>query len=274
MRIVPFFASLALLFAGCIQPTHAQPASGWSARIGAGTLVSPAFQGARTYQLSALPAVRLAYGDRFFLSVEEGLGYAFLTGSFSAGPVVRAAFGRDEDGAGPFRIAGSRTNALGGLGDVPTTAEAGGFLRYRSGAWSAGLELRQGIGGHEALVANISAAYLWRFTSPFYQSGGPAFFSAGPRATFAGRNYAQTYFGVDAQQSARSGLTPYSPNGGLISFGVGGVAVMPVADRTAISLIAGYERLGSPAADSSLVRERGSKHQATVGLFATYEFTW
>jgi outer membrane protein len=273
--LLSFCVLVALALAAPVSsPASAQPADAWSLRAGAGALLSPSFLGARTYQVSAFPALRLAYGDRFFASVEEGIGYTFQSGALSAGPVVKMAFGRDEDGSSPFRIAGSRTDALRGLGDVSTGAEAGGFLRYRAGSWTASLELRHGIGGHEAPVGGISVSRVWRFSSPFGTANGPGIFTLGPRATFAGRRYAQAYFGVDAGQSLRSGLPVYSPRGGLISYGVGGVAVMPVAPRTALSLIFGYERLGKPAAQAPLVTQRGSKHQAVVGLFASYEFSW
>lgn len=267
-------AALALAI-GIAGPAAAQPAQdpAWTLRVGAGALVGPAFLGSKTYQVSAVPALRLAYGDRFFASVEEGLGYAFVsTSSWSAGPVVRVAFGRDEDGSSPFRIAGRRETALRGLGDVSTTPEAGAFVRYRWESWSASAEVRHGIGGHEALVGNVSASHVWRFSSPFSGGRGPGIVSLGPRATFASQAYTSAYFGIDPGQSLRSGLRPYSPEGGLVSFGAGGVVVVPVAPRTSVTLLFGYDRLAAAAARSPLISERGSRNQAVVGLFATYEF--
>lgn len=234
--------------------------------------MSPAFQGSRSYQLSAFPALRLSYGDRFFASVEEGVGYALLnTGGWSVGPLVKLAFGRDEDGGGPFRVAGKRDTSLLGLGDIDPTAEAGAFLRYRWNSWSAAAEVRHGIGGHDALVGNVSLSHVWTFDSPFTTGGAPGIFTLGPRINFAGTSYAQTYFGVTAAQSIRSGLRAYDADGGVMSYGVGGVMVAPVAPRTALSVVFGYERLGTPAGNSPLVRERGSRNQAVIGLFATYE---
>lgn len=256
-------------------PALAQPANdGWTVRAGAGALLAPSFQGSRTYQLSALPGLRVAYGQRFFLSVEEGAGYALVdSGNWSAGPLLRLAFKRDEDGSSPFRIAGRREGALRGLGDVPTTAEAGGFAKVRWGNWSAQGELRHGIGGHDAAVGTLALSHAWRFSSPFTHAAGPAIVTLGPRLGFASAAYARAYFGVDPVQSARSGLRTYDTGGGVMSYGLGGVVVAPVAPRTALTLVFGYDRLGAPASRSPLVRERGSRNQAVVGLFASYEFS-
>ncbi len=267
--------ALLALVTGICGPAAAQPSqeAQWTMRVGAGALIAPAFVGSKTYQVSAVPALRLAYGDRFFASVEEGLGYALVsTSAWSAGPVVRVAFGRDEDGSSPFRIGGRRETALIGLGDVPTTAEAGGFVRYRWESWSASAELRHGIGGHDGLVGNLSASHVWRFSSPFTGGRGPGIISLGPRVSFASQAYNSAYFGIDPSQSLRSGLRSYSPEGGLVSFGAGGVVVVPVAPRTSVTLLFGYDRLAAAAARSPLIRERGSRNQAVVGLFATYEF--
>ena len=265
----------ALLATAPALAANGRPADGpaWSARIGVGTLASPAFRGARTYQVSALPALRIAYGERFFASIEEGLGYAaFKSEQWSAGPVLRVSFGRDEDGGAPFRIAGHRDSALHGLGDLSATAEAGAFVRARLGSWSATAEVRHGLGGHGAALADLALSYAWRFSSPFYDRGGPGIVSLGPRVSLAGASYAMAFFGVDVAQSARSGLPAYSPKGGLMAYGIGGVAVVPVAPRTSLSLILGLERLGAQASRSSLVRIRGSRLQGNLGIFAIYEF--
>jgi outer membrane protein len=253
----------------------AQPASqdAWILRAGAGLLVAPAYTGSNTYHVSAVPALRVAYGRRFFASVEEGIGYALLDrDGWQAGPLVRVAFSRDEDARGPFRIAGRRTNDLRGLGDVSTTAEAGGFVKYGTGAWNAAADLRHGIGGHDGVVGTLSLARTLRFTGPFVQDT-PAFFSIGPRVTLAGADYVQTYFGVTPAQSAAGGLAVHAPGGGLLSYGVGATVVVPVARATALTMLVGAERLAGDAASSPLVRQRGSRMQGVFGLFVSRMFT-
>lgn len=45
-----------------------------------------------------------------------------------------------------------------------------------------------------------------------------------------------------------------------------------VTDKITTSAFAEYSRLLGPAAQSILVRERGSRDQLTIGLSATYRF--
>jgi outer membrane scaffolding protein for murein synthesis (MipA/OmpV family) len=56
------------------------------------------------------------------------------------------------------------------------------------------------------------------------------------------------------------------------SIGFGGAITWKATDTIETSLFGEYSRLKGPAADSSLVRERGSKNQFLLGVAATYRF--
>jgi outer membrane protein len=77
---------------------------------------------------------------------------------------------------------------------------------------------------------------------------------------------------VDAVESAASGLSQYNPGSGFKSVGAGGAITWQATDALETSLFAEYARLTGPAADSSLVQERGSRNQFTVGTSAVYRF--
>ncbi|MFZ4858407.1 MAG: MipA/OmpV family protein [Desulfuromonadaceae bacterium] len=47
---------------------------------------------------------------------------------------------------------------------------------------------------------------------------------------------------------------------------------MPWTKTVSVSVIAGFDRLASPVADSPLVRTRGSENQFLGGLFLSYGF--
>jgi outer membrane scaffolding protein for murein synthesis (MipA/OmpV family) len=96
--------------------------------------------------------------------------------------------------------------------------------------------------------------------------------SGGPRASFASSKYFDAYYGVTADESFRSGLSEYNPGGGVRSLGVGGAVTWKVSDPVTTSVFGEYSRLMGPAADSSIVRERGSRNQFTMGVSATYRF--
>ncbi|MEP9401646.1 MipA/OmpV family protein [Sphingomonas silueang] len=238
---------------------------GWSVTIGAAPVLSPAWQGSRDMALSIFPDLRVNYGDVLFASVPDGIGWnAVNADGWRAGPLVKIRFGRDErDGGSPFLIAGG-SDALEGMGNIRAAGEAGGFVEKTLGPWRLRGEVRQGFGGHRGLVGDASAA--WRVRQ------GRTAFSIGPRLTAASGNFQRTYFGIDAGQSARTGLARYAPGGGLVSYGVGGSVVRPIDRRQAVTLFTGLDRLAGPAGDSPLVRERGRRTQFTLGIGYGFRF--
>jgi len=241
--------------------------------VGAGAIYAPAFLGSKDYQLSAVPSLSVKYKDRFFASVPTGIGYNVIrSNGWRIGPLAKYAMQRKENDNNPFRVAGEKTDALRGLGDVDGTLELGGFTEYTWREWSAKAEARQGVDGHEGFVTDLDANYTTTVHSPFWTQGPPLIVSVGPRATLVDSDYNQTYFGIDAAQSARSGLSQYKAKGGLISYGIGATAILPITDTITATWIAGYARVAGDAGDSPLVQQRGAENQATVGVFLSYAF--
>jgi outer membrane protein len=240
--------------------------------VGAGLLFAPAFLGAKTYKLSALPEIRFAYGERFSASIEDGIRFRLAQhDGWAAGPIVRIAFPRNEDDSTPFQLAGPRSNALRGLGDVDATVEAGAFLRKSWDGWRAEMELRRGLNGHQGLVGDLSISHTWLLSSDDH-AGRPMLLSLGPRVSFVDTAYNNAYFGINAGQSARSGLAQYHAAGGLLSYGAGAAFIAPLSGDVTLTALAGYTRLGSPAAGSPLIVARGARDMGTLGVFFSYTF--
>ncbi len=248
----------------------------WTLGIGIAPLYAPAWQGSRDYALSIFPDLRLNYRDDVFFSIPDGLGWNVINrDGWKLGPVLKPRFGRQEStGGSPFLVTGGST-ALRGMGNVGFAAEAGGFAQYgfagRKGRLRA--ELRQGFGGHEGLVADISLGWNDRFGAPT----SPWLWSAGLRSTFAGRDYVQTYFGVTQAQAIATGLPAYRSGSGLVSTGATASLTRPLGPRGrdgAITLFGGYDRLADAAADSSLIQLRGRRDQFSLGLSYGYRFSW
>ena len=246
------------------------PETNWTVSVGAAALYAPAFEGSDDYTVTAVPDVRVKYKEDFFASIPEGIGYNVITrergeDGWKVGPLAKLKFGRDEDGEGPFTVSGD-TDDLRGMSDVDTAIEIGGFADYQWRNVQSRVEFRQGMGGHEGFIASAQMNYTG--------NAGPVRFGAGPRITWASADYNQTYFGIDARQSARTGLAAYDPDGGIASYGVGGFAAMPLTDSVSLTAFAGYDRLGEQAADSPLVEERGSDDAVTAGIGVSYRFGW
>ncbi len=248
-----------------------QPAEGWQVTVGAGSLYAPTYDGDDDYAVSILPNIQFKYGDQFFASVQDGIGYNWIQSeTLTAGPIGRVKFSRNEDGDQAFAISGGGTNDLLGLGDVDTSFELGGFLRYGQGPWSAGAELRQAVSGHEGLVLDLDAGV----GGVIRGFGPPVIWSAGPRATIVDESYNAAYFGVTPTQSAAAGLPVYEAGGGTNSYGVGALGIIPL-DRDfkwTVVTFAGYDRLSGDAGDSPLVTLRGDADQFSAGVFISYTF--
>jgi outer membrane scaffolding protein for murein synthesis (MipA/OmpV family) len=127
----------------------------------------------------------------------------------------------------------------------------------------------QGSGGHEGVVANTNLSWngAKRDRSLLY--------SAGVRATWASESFTNAYFGVNALQSLGTGLRPFRTGSGLVSAGVNASLTKPLGRfgrDGAVTLFTSYDRLGDTVADSTLIRERGTRNQFTLGLAYGYRF--
>lgn len=252
------------------RPASARPAPAtWTLQIGFAPVYSPVWQGSREMALSVFPDLRVNYKDSVFFSVPDGLGWnAVNRDGWRVGPLVKPRFGRDEGtGGSPFLITGG-DDALRGLGNVGTSGEAGGFVQKSFGPgrrWRARTELRQGFGGHSGVIGDAVIGYGDR--------QGRFLYNIAARATWADSAFTNTFFGVDAAQSVRSGLPVSQLASGIVSYGLGSTIVRPLNARSSLTLLTSYERLGDTVADSSLVRDRGRRDQFTVGLAYGYRFT-
>lgn len=169
-------------------------------------------------------------------------------------------------------MAGDRTEALRGLGTIKATADIGGFVAYEHRHFNAKIDVRQATNSDLGLNVTLSMRYSAMIPLSADPREMPVIISAGPRVTFVDDNYNRSYFGITPQQSSRTGLDIYRPDGGLLSAGVGASAIIPLGKNLSMMVVTGYDRLGGDAAKSPLVEERGSRDQFSGGLGLTYRF--
>jgi outer membrane protein len=233
----------------------------WYLKVGVSGFSAPKFEGASSNEFKFSPLIsigRQGTGPRFS-SRNDNPSFALVdNGGFRAGIVGRYVPERDEGDDKDLR----------GLKKVKWGAEIGGFAEVYPTDWlRARAEVRQGIRSHDGLVADVAIDAFTDIAPDLQLSGGP-------RATFATGGYFDSYYGVNDQQAAASGLTPYDPSAGLQSYGVGTALTWNATENLSTSAFAEYKRLAGPAADSSLVREKGSKNQFLIGLSASYKFNF
>jgi outer membrane protein len=227
--------------------------------VGPGVRLRPEFPGAKDRELAFYPLiqVRKAGTDPIFATPDQSLGVSLLKSEgLRAGPAVRLGQRRDED------------DAIEGIGDRKRAIEVGGFAEYYlSPNLRTRGELRKGFGGHKGLLADLGADMIvGKVTDPLH-------FSIGPRARLADSKYVRAFYGVDAQQSAATGLATHEAGGGLHSLGALASMKYRMNGGLGVQGYARYHRLLGDAAASPLVRSSvGSRNQFEVGLGLTYSF--
>ena len=233
----------------------------WRFAVGAGVVSMPTFPGARDTKVDGLPILSAGYG-RWFIGANPDAGSLVSAGAYlyhddhwRAGVAVTYDFlePRQE----------SDDPHLRGLGDVKRTTHAEAFGVFTYDWFEARSSVISDIGGNQrGTVVTLDAMGAWEATEQWS-------FSAGPGVTWGSSQYNRTFFGVNATQSARSGLAPYSLGSGVneVRFTVG-AAYRPTshwvlgADITAAWL-------ENDAGDSPIVQK---KNQMSYGLIATYLF--
>ncbi|ODP33742.1 hypothetical protein A9762_17630 [Pandoraea sp. ISTKB] len=186
-------------------PTNASD-SGYEFTVGGGVGYSPRYMGSDEYH--ATPALNLALQTPFGVFVGlSGIGYRL---SLPAGFFVSAALSYDGGRKDHPKGLDAGSDKLRGMGDIKgslfTTLQAG----YAIG------DLAVVSVATDVPLTNRDRGNVYRFAvdSVVYQSAADSV-GVGAAAHFASGKYAQTYFGVTANQSLNSGYRQYAPGGGL-----------------------------------------------------------
>jgi outer membrane scaffolding protein for murein synthesis (MipA/OmpV family) len=240
-------------------PMLPSPSGNWTVMVGIGGEYAPDFVGSNNGKALPVPifSIRRAGSVDQFRGPRDSASIALLdVGNFRAGPAFKYVSSRKSD----------KYAELTGLGDVKAAYELGGFVEYFPVDWlRLRSELRQGMGGHTGTVADVSADVI----VPLIQR---LTISAGPRFTWKSTKATAPYFGVDAVQAAASGLPNYDARGGAHSVGFGSQISYRFNPQWEVHAYVEYQKLLGDAADSPLVKLRGSSNQITVGLGASYSF--
>lgn len=235
------------------------PTSEWVITLGAEARLGPKFEGDDSFRLRPVPVFRIrkAGTPEKFRSPRDGASIALIDqGPVKLGPTAKLRMQRKESDSSDLR----------GLGDVNWTVELGIFGEYWATDWlRTRAELRQGIGGHKGVVADLSADVAMPVTRQLT-------LSAGPRLTASSAAAVSPYFSVTPTQSAASLLPVYDARGGLRSYGAGAQALYAWTPQWSSNVFIEYERLTGDVANSPLVSLRGKRDQVEVGTGLTYSF--
>jgi outer membrane protein len=231
----------------------------WNVTIGARVGVQPSFPGAKSGGFGASPVFSIGrgLGSRWLSMADDGISIGLVEGdAWRAGATGKLLWQRRErDDA-----------ALRGLGDARFGGEAGAFVEIYPLSWlRARAELRRGFLAHDAPMGDLKL-------DAFARVGERWIVAAGPRLSLAGGDHQRTYFGVDARQSAASGLPVFRPEGGVLSYGVAAQVTYQWTARLETTAYASANRLAGDAARSPLVTQRASRDQFGAGVSTRWTF--
>lgn len=246
------------------QPTEIKrdDAQQWRFMLGAGVVSRPEYPGSDSNQTRFAPLLSASHGRYFFgglpvpgLAVGAG-AYFIQTPETRLGLVIGTGISKAREESDDERLRG--------MGDIDAATRAALFASHKTHdwlTWSSSISADVS-GKDQGIIATLDAEAKYRVTDRLA-------FSAGPGLTWASDDYTQTFFGVSADQSARSGLQAYTAKSGLnlLRFSVG--AEYGLSRQWGISARASFARLQGDAADSPITRKRS---QNTYGLFTSYRF--
>jgi MipA family protein len=247
-------SALALLSLAVASEASAQNLPRDGGRVGLVAIGTYEYAGSDESRNVVLPVLDYEWANGWFAGV-GGVGRKWAAGdSLQYGLKLDYDAGREE----------GRSAALKGLGNVDPSAELGGFVQYAlGGGFAAKTALRMGSGvGNKGVLWDVGLDYgtalgaKWRL-------------GAGLTATYANRDYLQSYFGVTPEQSLASGYATYAPSAGLRDVAVKVSLTYIVTPAVAITGAVTNSSLLGDAKDAPMVK----KTSATTSLLAlTYAF--
>jgi outer membrane protein len=230
-----------------------QKLSDWNLFIAAGAMYAPKYEGSDEFELVPIPMISVTLGDR--LTIDPGGLSLDVLDSNGFKLSVKGGYdmngGRDEDDSSHLR----------GLGDIDAGFAVGTQLSYALGPMEFYASVDKTFGGSDGLQGEVGANvshHIDRFI-----------LSAGASATFADDNYMETYFGVTATQSARSGLPQYEASAGLKRFDIEASVTYMVSENWLIRGQAAAGFLSGDAKDSPIVQDYV---QPSGMIFVGYRF--
>lgn len=233
--------------------------------VAAAIALVPDYIGSDDYTIGAAPAGRFTFrGNREIRLVATTLTSNLLDHEFlRIGPAINYRFGRDS----------VDDQLVSRMRDIDDAVEVGVSLgldfsndnqpRYRFSVFIDFL--------HD--VSDVHDGYLVTSTMKYWRPLGLAWdFGIQGSFSYGSSGYMNTYFGIDATDSARSGLAQFSAGAGLRDATITPVLIFHFSRKWHLGGFVRYQRILSDAADSPIVGQRGNANQFLVGLGTAYSW--
>lgn len=230
-------------------------ANSWEGSIGAGAVYAPDYLGSDDYDTKLWPSFQLSYGEILTISPRSGIEWhAIRNSGWTVSPFVGYTFGRDNKGD------------ISAFEEVDGGATLGVRVGYAQREWHYSVAASTPITG-DVDGAEFEAVAAWR--TPLSER---LFFSLSPSVHYSNEKWTESMFGVSAQDSLRSGIAPYNPDGGYWRLGVGSSLTYALTPEWSATGFVGTSYLTGNAADSPIVDDLGSEWQTITGVSLNYRF--
>ena len=252
--------------ASAVVPAHAEgmvPVDVFPNLVGLGVGFTPEFSGAKDDIVGVAPGLRYQFSGYRYVEWWGPVADINLIDSpnWQAGPMLDYRFGRSD----------VKDPVVDSLSDIDGTVEGGAFASYSylntdGVPW----RLRLGVSVMTDLgdrYDGLSSTAWGSFWMPLSQT---VFVGVGGGASFGSSSFMQTYYGITPADAVASGLPAYSPGGGVRNYFLWPAVIWQFDKNWAAGGMLFYQRLAGDAADSPIVRERGTAHQLTGGVGLGY----
>ena len=243
---------------GAIEEERKAEKARW-VTLGIGLAAVPDYEGSEDYEGVPVPIVRVDWRSRRYVEFSGTRFHANLLSGFEkwqAGPMLNYNPGRDD-------VDNDRVDAL---RDIDNTIEGGGFVTFDAGKWETYLEFLTDIDGeHEGSLATFRQSYKMPLENR-------RLLTFNFSLTYADDDYMETFFGIDADNAARSGLRTFEAEADFKDVEVSVVFLTNFSKRWNIAYSLGYKRFLGDAADSPVVDDEGSADQFLAAIIGSTTF--
>jgi outer membrane scaffolding protein for murein synthesis (MipA/OmpV family) len=226
--------------------------------LGGGIGVRPDYEGSSDYEFVPLPAGAARFSNGMYIQL-LGLNLranVIPSNMWRLGPVYNNRPKRSD----------VENNRVDNMKNISDANELGIFGGFEWNNWFLFLDILGDAGNaYNGWYATLKGGYNWAINNAWM-------LSMGAHTTYADDDYMQTYFGVSAADSARSGLSRYNADSGMKDVGIDLALNWNFASSWDLRGIASISQLVGDADDSSPVVDQGSETQFLGGVMVLFKF--
>ncbi|WFC88701.1 MipA/OmpV family protein [Enterobacter roggenkampii] len=231
--------------------------------LGGGVDVGPRYSGSEKTRASAAQVVDYSMANGFFIGTTRGIGYGNNVGNLDYSAALSYRVGRKDKDVSSDSIS-SGSDELRGMGEIKGSAIIVPGLGYKVTDWL-NLQLQAEVPVSER---DNGEAVHFGLSSPLYTSPTNAVTLA-LTGCWGSDKYMQTYYGVNAAQSAASGFARHDAGAGIYAWSMNLDWTHKLTSRWSVLASAGVTQLTGDAGDSPIVHRKTSP---TGSLKVTYSF--